>query len=45
MEFDNLFHIVCGDFNISLNQNLDTDNYKHINNLKSKDFLLKMMSN
>ena len=45
MESDNIFHIVCGDmFNISLNQNLDTDNYKHTNNPKSRDFLLKMMS-
>ena len=44
MESDNLFHIVCEDFYISLNQNLDTDNYKHTNNPKSRDFLLKMMS-
>ena len=44
MESDSLFHIVCGDSNISLNQNLGTDNYKHINNPKSRDILLKMMS-
>ena len=31
--------IICGDFNLTLNPDLDCFNYKHINNPKARDFL------
>lgn len=37
--------IVCGDLNLALNQNLDTLNYRHINNPRSKEKLVDIMNN
>ena len=42
-DFDNLFTIVCGDFNIALNYDLDTFNYSHINNPHARDKVLQIM--
>jgi exonuclease III len=44
MEFDNDFFILCGDFNIALNQTLDTQNYCHVNNPKARDKLIEIMN-
>lgn len=44
LEFDNDYYILCGDFNIALNQTLDTQNYSHVNNPKAKEKLLEIMS-
>lgn len=44
LDFDNDYYILCGDFNITLNQTLDTQNYTHINNPKAKEKLLEIMS-
>ena len=39
--FQNEKFIICGDFNVALNQNLDTKNYLNINNPKTRDFILE----
>lgn len=44
LELDNDFFILCGDFNIALNQTLDTHNYSHVNNPKAREKLLEIMS-
>ena len=43
-EFDNEFNIVCGDFNLVLDQELDTYNYKHRNNPQARNEILKIMN-
>ena len=43
LDFDNLYFIICGDFNISLNQQQDTFNYTHINNPKAKKKLIEII--
>jgi exonuclease III len=40
-EFENEKYILCGDFNLALNQSLDTNNYMHINNPKARDKILE----
>jgi len=40
-EFENEQYIICGDFNLVLNQNLDTSNYIHVNHPNSKNILLQ----
>ena len=35
-DFGNEKYLICGDFNLTLNQELDTYNYRNINNPKSK---------
>ena len=35
-EFDNEKYLICGDFNLTLDQQLDTYNYRNINNPNSK---------
>ena len=42
-DFDNDKYIVCGDFNLTLDQQLDTYNYLNINNPKSKNLVLEML--
>ena len=37
------YNILCGDFNLALNQDLDTHNYLHINNPKAKQVVLNFM--
>lgn len=44
LEFDNDYFILCGDFNLTLNQAMDTQNYSNINNPKAKEKVLEMMS-
>lgn len=44
LELDNDFFILFGDFNIALNQTLDTHNYSHVNNPKAREKLLEIMS-
>lgn len=41
-EFENDTCIICGDFNLVQNQELDTHNYIHINNPRAKEFVLNM---
>ena len=41
-EFQNEKYILCGDFNLVLNQDLDTKNYKHVNHPKCRVKLLKI---
>ena len=36
------YDIICGDFNLVLNPLVDTFNYKHINNPKSRQAVLKI---
>ena len=38
------YNIICGDFNLVLNPDLDSYNYKHINNPKAREIILKMMN-
>ena len=38
-DIGNDLFIICGDFNLTLNPDLDCFNYKHINNPKARDFL------
>ena len=42
-KFNNNNIIICGDFNIALDQQKDTSNYKHKNNPKSHEALIKIM--
>lgn len=39
-EFENEKILICGDFNLVIDQNLDTHNYKHLNNPKSRQIIL-----
>ena len=39
----NDLYIICGDFNLTLNPNLDCFNYKHINNPKARNFITNMI--
>ena len=41
-EFENASLIICGDWNLVQNQDMDTKNYKHENNIKSRSEVLKM---
>lgn len=43
--FDNTHCIIVGDWNWSLNQNLDTSNYLHENNPRSKKVVLEFLNN
>ena len=43
LEFDNQYFIVLGDFNLVLNQLLDTHNYSGVNNPKAREKLLEIM--
>ena len=43
--FDNEHFIICGDFNLSLNPDLDCYNYRHINNPKSREKLMEIIEN
>ena len=38
-EMENDTYIICGDFNLTLDQNMDCFNYKHINNPKARTFV------
>ena len=38
------YNIICGDFNIALNQELDTYNYKNINNPKAQKVLRSILT-
>ena len=40
-EFKNDEYIICGDFNLVLNQDLDTKNYLHINHPKAREKLIE----
>ncbi|KAJ8043548.1 LINE-1 retrotransposable element ORF2 protein [Holothuria leucospilota] len=44
-DFDNTHCIIVGDWNLSLNQNLDTSNYLHENNPRSKKVVLEFLNN
>ena len=44
LEFDNDYYVLCGDFNIAINQNIDTQNYSHVNNPRARGKLLEIMS-
>lgn len=35
--------IICGDWNLTLNQELDTDNYRHVNNPRARDVVLNYL--
>ena len=37
------FTLICGDFNLVLNPDLDSYNYKHINNPRARQIVLNMM--
>ena len=41
-EFDNEYVIICGDFNLVQNQELDTFNYINVNNPNAKDIVLNL---
>ena len=38
-EMENDTYIICGDFNLTLDQDMDCFNYKHINNPKARSFV------
>ena len=42
-DFENECFIICGDFNLVLNPNLDCYNYLHINNPNARDKLLELI--
>lgn len=44
LDFDNYYYILRGDFNIALNQALDTQNHSHVYNSNAKEKLLEIMS-
>ena len=37
------YYILCGDFNLVLDQDLDTYNYTNVNNPKAREKLLEIM--
>ena len=37
------YTLMCGDFNLVLNADLDSCNYKHINNPRARQIVLNMM--
>ena len=37
------YNIICGDFNLVLNPELDTNNHKLLNNTKTRDTVLKIL--
>ena len=39
------YNIICGDFNIALDQHKDTNNYKHLNNPKATQMVNNLMTN
>jgi len=39
-EFQNTNYIICGDWNLVINPELDTQNYVHINNPKARKVVL-----
>lgn len=41
-DFDNETTMICGDFNLVQNQDLDTDNYIHVNNPRAKQRILDL---
>jgi exonuclease III len=41
--FGNSDHLICGDFNLVINPELDYDNYTNINNKKARAFILNEM--
>lgn len=41
-EFENEFVIICGDWNLVINPELDTNNYLHINNPKARQEVIKL---
>ena len=42
-EIGNDSYIICGDFNLTLNPNVDCFNYKHINNPKARKIITNMI--
>ena len=42
-EIGNDSYIICGDFNLTLNPNIDCFNYKHINNPKARKIITNMI--
>ena len=42
-DMGNELYIICGDFNLTLNPNIDCFNYKHINNPKARNFITNMI--
>ena len=40
---DNLYFVICGDYNIALKPDIDTFNYTNINNPKAREKLLEIM--
>ena len=44
-DFTNLNIIIVGDWNIILNQEIDSKNYKHINNPRARQQVLRLMNN
>ena len=42
-EFQNEKNILCGDFNLVQNQDLDTKNYKHVNHPKCRGKIIENM--
>lgn len=43
LDFNNEKIIICGDWNIIINPELDSENYKHINNPKARDVVLSFV--
>ena len=39
--FDNDSYLICGDFNLVLNPNIDYDNYKRTNNRTARNIILE----
>ena len=43
IDMDNLYFVICGDYNIALKPDIDTFNYTNINNPKAREKLLEIM--
>ena len=42
-DMENELYIICGDYNLTLNPNIDCFNYKHINNPMARNFITNMI--
>ena len=43
IELDNLYFVICGDYNIALKPDIDTFNYTNMNNPKAREKILEIM--
>ena len=42
-EFGNTFYLIAGDFNLILQQSLDSYNYQNVNNARAREKVLQLL--